>query len=405
MDKNDIDLIVDQIRHILLGKQIPSDMYVFDEDLAELQSAVRFLEECLKDANEFLIELTLGKLEVAPPESYNFFIGNLKELHASLRHLTWQANQVANGDYSQSVHFLGDFSNSFNEMISQLSFRERKLKEQSSILLETVDLLKSIMDGLEDWIIVTHAETNDFIYINKSAKSMFYNNKGNLHSCGESCALKMFLREFNIGNSPNMEYEYYCVKTKNIFLAQSHLIQWNDNLAFAHFITNITDEKNFKAILTEKAYLDELTELGNRRYCMEKIEKLLIHKKPFSISLLDVDGLKFANDAFGHQSGDIYLKKVAKKMKSVFRNEDIVARIGGDEFVVISEMIKEYEMDRRIKYIDESLVMESKEYPMSVSHGTISVDENNQLTSKEILELVDEKMYINKKQRKKERLN
>lgn len=68
--------------------------------------------------------------------------GAAKELQANLKHLAWQANQVANGDYNQHVSFLGEFSDSFNRMVSQLSEREVRLKEQSAALEESVHLMK-----------------------------------------------------------------------------------------------------------------------------------------------------------------------------------------------------------------------------------------------------------------------
>ena len=58
---------------------------------------------------------------------YNFLCENLKNLHANLNHLTWQAQQVTKGDYSQHVAFLGEFSTAFNEMTRQLQEREAKL--------------------------------------------------------------------------------------------------------------------------------------------------------------------------------------------------------------------------------------------------------------------------------------
>ncbi len=99
---------------------------------------------------------------------------NLKELHSALKHLTWQANQIANGDYSQKVDFLGDFSASFNSMIHQLAEREAKLKHQSVELSDMVELIKSIVDGLKDWIVVIDSESKEVIYTNQSANQLFY---------------------------------------------------------------------------------------------------------------------------------------------------------------------------------------------------------------------------------------
>lgn len=142
MPKKDIELLVEQLRTILLNKPVPKDKRVEDPDLATLQDGIFYLGDCLAEASDFLHHLQVGELDATPPGRHNFLAGGLKELHSALRHLTWQANQVANGDYSQCVNFLGDFSTSFNQMIRQLAERESKLKVQSRMLTESVELMK-----------------------------------------------------------------------------------------------------------------------------------------------------------------------------------------------------------------------------------------------------------------------
>ena len=141
MNKGDIDLLMEQIRALIFNKPITGNMKSTSEELADLQEAVSYLSDCLTESNEFLRHLRMGELDVKPPSRHNFLAGNLKELHSALRHLTWQANQVAHGDYSQSVSFLGDFSVSFNQMIGQLAERESQLKVQSELLTETLEMM------------------------------------------------------------------------------------------------------------------------------------------------------------------------------------------------------------------------------------------------------------------------
>ena len=174
LNKEDIDLLVEQIRQIILNKPIKEELKSESEELAELQEAVLYLSGLLSESNEFLKHLQAGELDVKPPGRHNFLAGNLKELHSALKHLTWQANQIANGDYSQKVDFLGDFSASFNSMIHQLAEREAKLKHQSVELSDMVELIKSIVDGLKDWIVVIDSESDEIIYTNQSANQLFY---------------------------------------------------------------------------------------------------------------------------------------------------------------------------------------------------------------------------------------
>jgi diguanylate cyclase (GGDEF)-like protein len=94
-----------------------------------------------------------------------------------------------------------------------------------------------------------------------------------------------------------------------------------------------------KAILVELSTTDKLTGLKNRRFFQEKLEEQIgLYNKfqtPFSLFILDIDHFKKVNDTYGHQTGDYVLEKLAAILKSNSRKEDIAARFGGEEFVLI----------------------------------------------------------------------
>ena len=75
--------------------------------------------------------LSVGDLSRGYPSYNNPLCDNLKNIQSNLNHLTWQAKQVAKGDYSQTVSYLGDFSQAFNTMTAQLREREEVLKKQA----------------------------------------------------------------------------------------------------------------------------------------------------------------------------------------------------------------------------------------------------------------------------------
>ena len=83
-------------------------------------------------------------------------------------------------------------------------------------------------------------------------------------------------------------------------------------------------------------YHDPLTGLYNRRYLEEEINRLDIKRNlPISLIFADINGLKIVNDAFGHQSGDQLICKAAKVIRGVCRADEIIARAGGDEFIIL----------------------------------------------------------------------
>ena len=105
-------------------------------------------------------------------------------------------------------------------------------------------------------------------------------------------------------------------------------------------IEDITLEKENKKVMENLAYYDPLTGLANRILLTERFNQIhglykREHKK-FAILLIDLDKFKWINDNYGHLAGDIVLKEIASRIKSITqREEDTVARIGGDEFVVM----------------------------------------------------------------------
>lgn len=98
----------------------------------------------------------------------------------------------------------------------------------------------------------------------------------------------------------------------------------------------INENKNLQKKLQEMAYHDILTGLYNRSFFQEELRRIDIHRNyPIGIIMIDIDKLKVVNDNFGHRAGDLLLKKASSLFKKYVRGDDLVARIGGDEFVII----------------------------------------------------------------------
>lgn len=120
-----------KLNTLLTGKVpelIPTDNLA-NTDERRLAQLLNELFAYLREVQEFILPLAQGNLDrVQTPRPRNFLGSPFKELHSRLLHLTWQANQVAQGDYSQRIDFMGDFSDAFNCMISSLERHERELR-------------------------------------------------------------------------------------------------------------------------------------------------------------------------------------------------------------------------------------------------------------------------------------
>ncbi len=113
---------------------------------------------------------------------------------------------------------------------------------------------------------------------------------------------------------------------------------------YASIFSDISELKAVEQQLAHLAHHDELTGLPNRLYFKAQLEKSLQQAKRnqhmMALLFLDLDGFKQINDSFGHDVGDQLLKEVAQRLKRCVREEDTVARMGGDEFIIILNHIK-----------------------------------------------------------------
>jgi len=176
---------------------------------------------------------------------------------------------------------------------------------------------------------------------------------------------------------------------------------WNGFVRLLFFLIIsylLTEMKRGIIILKTLSDTDSLTGILNGRG-FEKYTKIMIaqpQKKEsvFSLAYLDIDNFKNINDKLGHSSGDLLLTTLAKSIRDCVRDTDIVARIGGDEFVVLlcSRNYEESDliMNRMKEHVD--IVMKKNNWPVSLSIGIVSFLSNtSELDS--LLYKADELMY------------
>jgi diguanylate cyclase (GGDEF)-like protein/PAS domain S-box-containing protein len=106
-------------------------------------------------------------------------------------------------------------------------------------------------------------------------------------------------------------------------------------------IRDITERKEFEALLAHRALHDPLTGLANRQLILDRAEQMLVRarraREPVAAYFIDLDNFKDANDSLGHEAGDRVLRSVAGRFSALLRASDTVGRLGGDEFVILTE--------------------------------------------------------------------
>jgi diguanylate cyclase (GGDEF)-like protein/PAS domain S-box-containing protein len=175
----------------------------------------------------------------------------------------------------------------------------------------------------------------------------------------------------------------------------------------AAVIKDITAYKKTEKALQEMSLVDDLTGLYNRRgFQALAHQQLKIAKRrrtPMTLLFADLDQMKWINDNFGHLEGDWALREISSLLKQSFRESDIIARIGGDEFVVLMPQTSGIDADTLLKRLEENLGeynnrLEAK-YPLSISKGLAELDPASPCGIEELLAKADQKMYDEKNQK------
>ena len=156
-----------------------------------------------------------------------------------------------------------------------------------------------------------------------------------------------------------------------------------------------------KELISEKIIKDDLTNLYNRKFIYGVLSEMCDEKNhPFAILFVDINGLKYVNDTYGHIAGDLYIKNISDSIREGIREKDLPARIGGDEFLVILDNIKSDEVSgvsTRIKNMIEIKNITEERFLLSISIGELFVDEKLRETGMcNVLNKADELMRCEK---------
>ena len=173
-----------------------------------------------------------------------------------------------------------------------------------------------------------------------------------------------------------------------------------------HIAHDITELKRLSETLKTLSLIDELTGLYNRRgfytFSEQQMKIAQRMKKKMLIIFIDINGMKYINDTFGHKEGDLALIDSALILKKTFRDSDIISRFGGDEFLILAidsdektvPIIKErLEKNIEIYNIEHS----NRELKLSFSVGIALYDPDLNQSLDELISQADKEMYLDKK--------
>lgn len=203
------------------------------------------------------------------------------------------------------------------------------------------DIFYSLTNLVKDAIIVADS-SRKIVYWNKASERIFRYQASEILGKSLSTVLLQDVLSFSVKSSPSPKEKFIEVigrkKNGQKIPLEISRTYWESEKGhfFTLIIRDVTIRKNAEEKLKYMSFHDNLTGLYNRSYFEEELQRLNTARQlPLSIIIGDIDGFKLVNDAFGYKQGDELLKNLAKVLKDSCRSEDMLARWGGDEFVIL----------------------------------------------------------------------
>ena len=381
------------------------DVGQLPEEWREFGGVLSFFTQCVLESNALAQALSRGDLNVKLPPPANGLAAPLRDLHATLKHLTWQTQQVAKGDYRQHMDFMGEFAMAFNAMTEQLERqREAQLMEISSSqrmiqsLAQSNSLYESIAGQIDRWIIVVDARGGEWQLVNRDAADMLADR------AAEPQLRRWIKRQVEahtqLAEIYTTELDLPSESGGQTFSVAIHPMHWQERKTFIFVLTDVSGEKERLTDLQNVAYSDTLTQVYNRRYGMRALGEWLRERRAFALCFADIDDLKHVNDSFGHAEGDRYILSVAGILLG-FARDAVVCRMGGDEFMLLIPGWSAESAAARLKLLRKRLSAcrdeQTAAYDHGISYGVIGVGAENTLAAEELIAIADERMYEHKR--------
>jgi len=259
-------------------------------------------------------------------------------------------------------------------VVRDIRRRKRREMELHKIQMNNQALINAIPDNMflikRDGTIIDCKLNNQYLYYLLSDGIL---GKNVLEVFQEGLAQQTMHAIEEIMISGNLQvYEFQVTKDERQYYYEARILQSSDEETLA-IIRDVTDRKQIEEKLAYLSLHDTMTGLYNRTYFEEEMKRME-HTRDVGIGIIicDLDGLKLVNDTLGHSMGDEVLKAVADILKKAFRAEELIARIGGDEFAILlpSNSISEFKAAySRIREKIEAYNAKGPIIPLSLSMG------------------------------------
>ena len=340
--------------------------------------------------------ILLGGTEIDVAKLYKSSQDTLKEQKETINSLN-QRIEAKNSELNSKINAIEEQKNIISNQTKNIKSYEEKLNIQSKLLEKQTLEIEEQKKQLNE--IQTSIESE----------------KNKLSNAILSVKEKEKVVESLINLQKNKQLEFEKTK-KDLEILNSQIEEQKSNLLIKEDI--ISDQKNIisalvilsiiiialglnglrlNKLLKNLSQTDALSGLYNRRFMNKKLEEEIMkfqrYETPFSLLLLDIDYFKIINDTFGHDKGDLVIKKISSLMQTHIRNTDICARWGGEEFLILasnSDLNGALILANNIRELIENCEFEINSY-VTVSIGVSTMTKS--LDQESLLKLVDNALY------------
>lgn len=311
----------------------------------------------------------------------------------------------------EETHLLRDLS----ELIASLLMR----RDTERRLNYSFNILRTVTDNSDNLVYVSDIVNNDLLFANKPLSETFKLPVGqeSTPKCWEVlqkgmegpcpfCPLQHMLDEDGNIIQENYSWQFQNTVTGNWYLIRDSIIKWIDGrLVHIETATDISIQKEYESVLERSALTDSMTGLFNREWGRRVLERIVEEDKAQQAAclvFLDLDGLKRVNDTYGHQAGDMLIKRTVKILEDNIRKSDLLCRWGGDEFIMILRAEKaqaEIAMDKILAKIAAQNAKREFAFDLGFSYGLVEINSETATSIEAIISEADRKMYVDKLRR------
>lgn len=295
---------------------------------------------------------------------------------------------------------LSTFENAVQKT-KELEDANNELKKAFEKIRKLEKSYRAVLESNTDALVVIN-DNKKVLYLNPAANKLFGTNyDGLIYELVDFDELEKCVKEVTICdvNGSQIIGEMYITET-----------DWEGREAYLLSIRDITERVRLREKLKIQSVTDELTTLYNRRGFFSLVEHKIRfakrNKKGVVLFFIDVDGMKCINDTLSHRHGDCALVAVSNILKATFGENDVVSRIGGDEFAVLAMDVSEEDSYKFINTLLEKQkqLNDKREYifKVSISVGAAYFDPESPVSVDELMAKADKLMYEYKKNNRKE---